>query len=621
MERREFLKSAGATAGSVAFSGVLGGLGLFDQAADAAAAGSAASRQAAAGRGPRPNIIFFLVDELRFPSVFPDGVSTPAQFLRRFMPNTFELWRHGVKFTNHFAAGTACTPSRATLVTGLYPHQEWEIATRTAVGPSLGRAFPTYGRLLRHLGYQTPYIGKWHLSNPPTNLPQDYLEAYGFDGMTIPDPTGSNGQGAADDPDTADQAIKWLHSQARSETPFCLTVGFVNPHDKQYFWAGTQGDLYEELMRRNGVSAFVTSYMSVPGENNPKSLDYPVLPPNWESEKELTRHGKPSTHLLFREFQSAVWGAATDDPRDKRFSVALSPNSHPVAPFYKGISPFSFWQRGLDVYTYIMGLVDEQIGRVVANVPASLLRNTVFVVSSDHGEYGGAHGLLSGKLGTLYDEAWHVPLIVTDATGRFLSGIHVERTQLTSMVDLAPLLVTLGNRGSRSWIQGPLEQIYGERLDLARLLRNPKAPGRHHVLLATDEIIPDSMNYLHAPTHALGVRTAKAKLGTYSHWHPDTTRPVMSSMELEFYDYSTPEGRAETHSTPDDPRARTMLKALFSQYVPRQEEAPLPSFLRLPQAKARASYLAFDALVNAYSYSQLIKDGLATSVLGYGITG
>jgi hypothetical protein len=118
-----------------------------------------------------------------------------------------------------------------------------------------------------------------------------------------------------------------------------------------------------------------------------------------------------------------------------------------------------------------------------------------------------------------------------------------------------------------------------------------------------------------------GVRTAEAKLGTYSHWHPGTTRPVMSSMELEFYDYSTPEGRAEVHSTPDDPRAKAMLNALFSRYVPREEEAPLPSFLRLPQAKARASYLAFDALVNAYSYSQLIKDGLATSVLGYGITG
>ncbi|MGH3236230.1 MAG: sulfatase-like hydrolase/transferase, partial [Streptosporangiaceae bacterium] len=580
MERRDFLKSAGAAVGAGAVGGVLADLGVFDQAADAATARAGAAGPVAGEAGRRPNIIFFLVDELRFPSVFPDGITTPAQFLAAYMPNTYQLWLHGVKFTSHFAAGTACTPSRATLVTGLYPHQEWELATRTAAGPSLDRAFPTYGRLLRRLGYETPYIGKWHLSNPPANLPQDYLEAYGFDGMTIPDPTGTNGQGAADDPDTADMAVSWLQSRARSEAPFCLTVGFVNPHDKQYFWGGTQGDLYEELFQKNGVSPFIKDYMSVPGEDNPPPQGFPVLPPNWESEAELTKHNKPSTHVLFREFQSAVWGACTDDPQDTGFSVALSPNSHPVAPFYKGISPFSYWQRGLDCYTYIMGLVDQQIGKIVANVPASLLRNTVFVVTSDHGEYGGAHGLLSGKLGTLYDEAWHVPLIVADATGRFLTAPGIQRTQLTSMVDLAPLLVTLGNRGSTSWMTGPLTQLYGERLDLARLLRDPGAPGRQHVLFATDEIIPDAMNYLHAPTHALGVRTAEAKLGTYSRWYPGTTRPVMSSMELEFYDYATPEGRAETFSTPDDPRAKAMLAALFNQYVPQQEQESLPSFLR-----------------------------------------
>jgi arylsulfatase A-like enzyme len=458
MERRKFLKSAG----GAAVGGVLANLGLFDRAADAATARSAAFRELPGAAGARPKIIFFLVDELRFPSVFPDGIATPAQFLATYMPNTSELWRHGVKFTSHFAAGTACTPSRATLVTGLYPHQEWELATRTTAGPSMDQAFLTYGKLLRGLGYETPYIGKWHLSNPPSNLPQDYLEAYGFDGMTIPDPTGTNGQGAADDPDTADQAVAWLQSRARSETPFCLTVGFVNPHDKQYFWAGTQGELYEELMRSNGVSAFVTDYMSVPEEDNPSPQGFPAVPPNWGSEKDLTTYNKPSTHVLFREFQSAVWVACTDDPQDTSFSVALSPNSHPVAPFCKGVSPFSYWQRGLDVYTYVMGLVDQQIGKIVANVPDS----------------------------------------------------------------------------------------------------------------------------------QLGVRTAEAKLGTYSHWYPGTIRPIMSSMELEFYDYSTPNGRAETYSTPDDPRA-----------------------------KARESYLAFDALINAYTYSQLIKSGLATSVLGYGITG
>ena len=104
---------------------------------------------------------------MRFPSVFPAGVNTPAEFLRRFMPNLFYLWQHGVKFESYYSAGNACSPARATIATGLYPHQEWLLATRTTSGPSLQTGFPTYGRLLRQFGYQTPYFGKWHLSNPP----------------------------------------------------------------------------------------------------------------------------------------------------------------------------------------------------------------------------------------------------------------------------------------------------------------------------------------------------------------------------------------------------------------------------------------------------------------------
>jgi uncharacterized sulfatase len=267
------------------------------------------------------------------------------------------------------------------------------------------------------------------------------------------------------------------------------------------------------------------------------------------------------------------------------------------------------------MYTYVLTLVDEQIGRVVAAVPPDKLANTVFVMASDHGEYAGAHGFLSGKIGTLYDEAWHVPLIVVDMSGRFTAQTGVPRVQLTSHADFAPMLVTLGNKGSRAWMTGDLAQIYGERLDLVSLLRDPHAAGRDHVLFATDEVLPDVMNYLHAPTHILGVRTASAKLGTYSHWLPGTTRPDLATMELEFYDYATPEGRAETLSTPDDPRAKTLLNTLLQQYVPREMEAPLPLSLQAPQKRAQASYVAYVALANAYSAKQHV---MISTVLGYG---
>lgn len=606
LDRRRFLQSMGV----VAIGGVLGDLGLFDQVASGATAPG--------NSNSRPNIVVLLVDELRFPSVFPAGVQNPADFLRKFMPNVYELWKHGVKFTNHHTAGNACSPSRATMVTGLYPHQEWILKTRTSLSPALHPAFPTYGKLLRQLGYRTPYIGKWHLSNAPANgSTVGYLEEYGFAGMTNPDPVGLNGQGAADDPDIAGQAISWLQSHARTHEPYCLTVSFVNPHDKQYFWAGTEGNTFEALFSGKFLRPLKPDYMSVSGEDAPPPLNYPTLPPNWESVADLRLHRKPSTHILARYFQELVWGGAPDSSAS---TFAVEP--YPGVPDRLGIgvAPFSYWERGLDMYTYAMTLVDDQIGRVVASIPKHQLSNTVLLVLSDHGEFAGAHGMLSGKIGTAYNEAWHVPLIVADPSGRFTAHSDVERQQLTSSADFMPMLVSLANGGTRSWMKGPLAEIYGNRLDMIRLLRNPRAAGRPYLLFATDEIIPLAMNYLRAPTHLLGIQTPNAKLCTYSGWIPRTAVPAATGMELEFYDYSTSLGRAELENQPDDPRVRGLVRQLFDRHVPGEFQAPLPTpALRRASRRARSAYLKALALSNAFSEIELIDQRKIETVVDYGL--
>jgi arylsulfatase A-like enzyme len=613
MDRREFLKRGG----SVVAGGMLANLGVFE---------GTASASTPIGR--QPNIVLILVDEMRFPSVFPTGVSTPDEFLRRFMPNAYELWRHGVKFEGYYSSGNACSPARATIATGLYPHQQWLLATRTTSGPSLQPGFPTYGKLLRALGYQTPYFGKWHLSNPPANGSLDgYLENYGFQGMTTPDPVGLNGEGAAKDgPVIADAAVSWLQKSSAAAQPFCVTVSFVNPHDKQFFWAGSQGNFYESLFKGQSLKPDVTDYSSVPSEERPPSLPYPAVPPNWEAAADLTKHGKPITQQVVRSMQEAIWGGASDQHTPAftasagadtgGFSVLPSP-LHPDT-LGVAIGPYSYWKKGLEMYTLVQQMVDEQIGKVVAAVPTDQLANTVFVFASDHGEYAGAHGLLSGKLGTAYEEAIHIPLVVVDPSGRFTTQVSTPRRQLASSVDLAPMLVTLGNRGSTSWMTGNYRRIYGERLNLVKLLANPHAAGRDHVVFATDEILPAAINYAHAPTHVLAVRTHEAKLVTYSHWAPGTTRVIPKSIKLEFYDYTTAAGRSETRSHPHDPRATALARKLFRQYVPHQMEARLPSSLTSTVVKARASYVAFSALTNAYTYQKLGPEGKLGTVLGYG---
>src|SRR5689334_8679311 len=315
MERREFLKSVG-----IAATGALTGVNASPRPSFALDAADDPVP------GPKPNILFILVDELRFPSVFPAGVNNVDAFLSRFMPNVHSLWQQGVKFGSHYTAATACSPARGVLISGLYSQQSWLLQTIKGTGlgvrgsptPPLNPAFPTYGKLLRTAGYTTPYIGKWHVSIPQKNPPPSFedpssdprlYEQYGFDGRTYPDPDGANLQGTVgdhtsdppylNDQDIANQAVPYLNARRPGDPPWCLTVSFVNPHDQQFFWAGTEFQTYNDLFPSPlaPILTYSTSPPIVPWDadplKDPPQLGYPTLPPNWESPASLQAN-KPS---------------------------------------------------------------------------------------------------------------------------------------------------------------------------------------------------------------------------------------------------------------------------------------------------------------------------------------
>jgi arylsulfatase A-like enzyme len=73
--------------------------------------------------------------------------------------------------------------------------------------------------------------------------------------------------------------------------------------------------------------------------------------------------------------------------------------------------------------------------------------------TSDHGEYGGSHGL-RGKGAAVYDEGIRIPLYVKDPRGELTAAPERPRRQLTSSVDVAPLLLTIAS-GSRAWRSEP----------------------------------------------------------------------------------------------------------------------------------------------------------------------
>ena len=628
ISRRDLLKSTAALAATAAIPGC----------------GGSSSSSAAT----KPNILFILVDEMRYPQVFPNGVKDAAGFLQKFMPNLYRLWQDGVKFANHQTAATACSPARGVLITGLYSHQTWFGVSTLAIipgqpadPPSLQPGFPTYGKLLRDAGYATPYIGKWHCSQPTG--PFQELNQYGFQGLTYPDPIANNLQGTygnMSDPDyyyyndayIAIQASNWLKGKREGDQPWCLTVGFQNPHDYQYFPAGTEFQTYTDAFanlksnpinyaQRQNWTTYTCAdapiaYPTILG--SPPSYGYPTTVPNWQTQQAI-QATKPSAQILNHQFGSALWGGISDNPLTTNFSVVAYPNAvtpststytyqPPVnvngQPYGIGLSPFSYWQKGLDVYTYIHTLLDKQIGKVLDSLSSEVAKNTVIVFTSDHGDYATAHGMVAGKMFSMYREALNVPLIVKDPTGFFTGDTETIREQLTSSVDMMPMLVSMAYGGQRSWMQGDYAQMYGDRYDMFPILKSSAAKGPDYALFATDEMVMSSFDFATVPNadgqktplHIMGVITPQYKMGVYSCWPLGTTRPSPNGQQYEYYDYATALGRQEIDNTYNTtPAARLIKDKLLSELVPAVLEKPLPLAYQKTQKTAQAELIAFNA--------------------------
>ena len=502
-----------------------------------------ARRQApASSRGP--NILVIVVDQLRFPQwcgVGPGGPSLP--------PNLRRLRQGGVSFSRHYTASNDCTPARATLLTGLYTHQTGCMITG---GSTLDPGFPTWGSMLREHGYHTRWYGKWHLThgdnkwNPGRG--SRWLERYGFAGGTYPSPDGAPGQGWHVDPQIAGQFERWLSTVGESG-PWCTTVSFVNPHDIAWWYDWSD---------------------RVPAEAEAPSV-IAALPPNFETPELLQARNKPLLQRSLQETAAASFG--------------------PV-PF-TGPEVTSTWLGMLDLYAKLQLEVDAHIGRVLDALESRprVAANTVVVFTSDHGEYGGSHGL-RGKGAGAYEEAIRVPLIVKDPRGVLTTAPEIERTQLTSSVDVAPLLLSIAG-GSDEWRRERRYAHLARRLDMAGILADPTASGRPYVLHVTDETVTEFANEPYAadaPLHVVALRTAAAKYATYSNWAEAGIQQLTEGQERELYDYRTGNGRLELDNVAGRSPLENALDAMLRRAFAEELRCPLPLHLHAARERGFVDY-------------------------------
>ncbi len=230
--------------------------------------------------------------------------------------------------------------------------------------------------------------------------------------------------------------------------------------------------------------------------------------------------------------------------------------------------------------------------------------NTVIVFTSDHGEYGGSHGM-RGKGASAYEEAIRVPLYVRDPRGLATKALGSARNQLTSSADIVGLLLSIAG-GSNAWRSESSLAHLSERLDLAAICADPGAPGRPWVLHATDEDVTEFAGDQHdaeAPRHVVALRTQQGKLGLYSNWGPESIEVQSAGQEVELYDYSTSSGQAELTNEAGSGALQESLQSILEEdAIPNELRAPLPGYLQKAQREGMRNYLEIEEIESEKAY-------------------
>lgn len=439
ISRRKFLESTGLTTLALGAGSVTGMSSIT------ATAAKAAPNTVDDGGGKPYNILFILTDQERYfdPAALPQGYSLPGRE---------RLRKEGVSFVNHQIATSVCSSSRSVIYTGQHM-QNTGVFDNVGLPWSreLSPEMSTIHNYAETAGYYAAYLGKCHLvdaleevevDDAPTvdmNELNQIMQQYGFnDYVGVGDIIGSTLGGYKSDEFTTSTAVRWLRTKAtqlaRDEKPWFLSLNLVNPHDVMYYNTDARGsDPVQEAatalaIAREPVHALYQQQWDMPlSASRKESWDQP---------------GRPRAHYDFQFARKALVGQFPNE--DAR------------------------WKRLQDFYLNCIADCDRHIERVLRELDElGLTNNTIVVLTSDHGELAGAHGM-HGKGATAYREQLHVPLWIRHPRNQGNAG--TECRALTSHLDITPTILGLaGVDGDRMKSIAP--KLNGH--DLSPLLTSP----------------------------------------------------------------------------------------------------------------------------------------------------
>jgi arylsulfatase A-like enzyme len=250
-------------------------------------------------------------------------------------------------------------------------------------------------------------------------------------------------------------------------------------------------------------------------------------------------------------------------------------------------------------------MLDLQIGLILNRIStdASLRANTIILFTSDHGEFGGSHGM-SGKTGALYDEGIHVPLSIwrpyalqDPQKPAWYSG---TRAAPCSAVDFCPLILTLAS-GSENWRQTAALAHLKTRQSLAGIMaqNQPASLARPFTLSTCYEFVGDEefTAQTSAQHHVTAYRDVGGKYVQYSYWQlcTDTVDSTQAQF-VKFYDYARGNTAELGNDALSSPSAATYAQACNAATV--KEFVVPPPGLAVPYGNALTNFLNYVNLRN-----------------------
>jgi arylsulfatase A-like enzyme len=401
----------------------------------------------------RPNILLITSDQQHYDTI---GLTNP----RIKTPALDRLCNEGTRFSRAYCPNPTCTPTRASIITGMYPslHGAWSLGTK------LDENVPTVGDLLRQQGYATSLIGKAHFQPLASAPDQTSIECmpllrdldfwrdfhgpwYGFDHVEI---TRNHAdefmagahygiwleeQGVQDwqkyfrewplNPNENKRKHKWdlpqeLHYTTWTAERTIANIEKQNEEGKPFFtWASFHDPHPAYLVPEPWDTMYDPAEMKIESR---QPYDFENMPPHYA----LTQQEKPD----FSEYQETPFS-------NHGFS------SHLVSE--------ERLRKDLTVYYGMTSFMDQQIGRILDKLDElGIAENTIVVFSTDHGHLMGHHGL-TAKGAFPYEDLIRLPFIVR-WPGKTPPGSNSSALQ--SLVDLAPTFLKAAEGEIPGWMQG-----------------------------------------------------------------------------------------------------------------------------------------------------------------------